>query len=418
MRPLALAAALTAAASLLADPGPEQQLLERVYTKLAASYSAEAALGSQGEFLLMAHPGISITPDFLEDAYGISILADQVPLAARTYQPGSATFSATYSTIINQAEVTNFRDMAERDRALEAKRILTDRRRPGHPTPAFAAYLKCRAAYQAAVDALSLARVEQEISGQAVPADLERAVAAAQRDWESKGSRSVIEKAQATLDTYYNSNLKALFGNLMVELQGAATQGGHPVKWYPVEATPPVGEWLSPAGWKPFRLVRNEKPLARRQASLRLQAKPGGATGPALPAAFLTSLTFTLEAKRVNLDRPWLDEGIFKSHGWRMQKTSGFSVVSTGNPADPDPGLMPMLVTGVLLSRNLVLKGAWSGGPAATVQSVGPFSLKGGKAATADGQLTLSVAGVQILGFFCKPIPRSPTPDASAFRVQ
>jgi hypothetical protein len=148
-----------------------------------------------------------------------------------------------------------------------------------------------------------------------------------------------------------------------------------------------------------------------------MEIKPG--TAKKLSREFASSVSITLEAKRVNLARPWLDERIFSSHGWRMHKASGIDKVSTGNPADQDPGVMPFLVTGFLLSRKLVIAGSWSQGSPDEVKTLGPFSLEGkaGRQVTSrGGKITISAATPEIIGFFCVSVPKCPDPDAKAFR--
>jgi len=407
-----LAATLLAAAPVLLA-GPDTALVEKVYAKLAESFSAGEALGQKGDFLLLAHPGVAVTDDFLSDPFHVASLADRIPLPARYYTTGSRTLSSTYRTILASAEITNFVDQARKQKALEARRLIYDRRAPGKPTPAYAAYLACKAAWASAMDALTLARTEQKATGKAVPADLQRAVDKAARDLEEKGHRKLIEDAQRDLETHYNANVKALFSNLTSELV-AWSNHGHGQEWFSVTCSPPAETWLKAEGWNPFSLTQTERSPAPANLAVPLEKTAG--TAPALPPDFLGSVTLTLDTKRVNFARPWLDAGIFKSSGWRLWKSSGFTMVSTGNPADRDPGIMPLLVTGILLSRNLALTGAWSGGSPAPIKALGPFSVE--RAVVQNGRLSLTASGAQILGFFCTTVPKSPNPDpAKDFRA-
>ena len=307
--------------------------------------------------------------------------------------------------------------MASRQEALKARRLTYDKTRPGKPTPAYAAYLQYQAAYLSAEDSLTVARTENLATGKPVPPGLEPAVKAALQDWTEKGNRKLIEDAAAALRTFYNENVKALFGGLLGEFASAAKTAGHPDPWYPVTAVPPQQDWLSDKDWKPFSLTRAEKSLAPARVGVPLEIKPGSAKK--LPDELASSVSITLEAKRVKLARPWLDERIFSSHGWRLHKASGFDKVSSGNPADPDPGLMPFLVTGFLLSRRLVIQGSWSQGSPDELKALGPFSLgeKAGRSVVSKGgRITISAETPQIIGFFCTSVPKCPDPDAKAFR--
>ena len=391
-----------AGAILRADP--EAELVEKLYAKLAASFSSGQALGKGGDYLLLANPGLPISKEDCADAYAISMVADQIPQPARNYQPSGKTFSGTYGQILDSSECSNFQNMADRDKARQARRAIYDKNRPGQPTLKYKAYLDKQAAWAVAQDALTLAQTEHLATGKAVPAGLEAAVKTALNDWEAKGNKKEIEDTLASLDTYYSSNVKALFTNLYNEFNGSRCSDGHPTEWYPVTATPPPQDWFADRDWQPFTLTQAEASLAKGTAALPLGARnpDGNLSG---------SVSIALETKRVGLARPWLDRGIFRGRGWRMQATAGFQVVSSGQPGDPDPGEMPLMVTGVLLSRRLALTGKWHVGG----RALGPFALSG-TPVTRNGQMAMNVDGPQIIGFFCTTVPKSPDPDAKAFR--
>jgi hypothetical protein len=364
----------------------------------------------------MAHPGFSLTANALADPFEISQLADQIPRAARYYSASGSYYSSTYDSILSLAELSNFQNQADRQKALLARRITYDKNRPGKPTKEYEAYLKLQAVYCSAQDALSLAQTEQRATGKAVDPALAKAVDEARKNWDTQGNRKLIEDAQASLAAFYNQNVKALFGALHEDFASARLKGTHPDPWYPVTAAPPLETWLGDPGWKPFSLTSTEASLASGTPGLPLQAK-GDKAPRKMPDDFLSTISINLETKRVTFVRPWMDERIFASHGWRLWKTSGFTLVSSGNPADADPGLMPFLVTGVLLSRNLTLQGSWSQGTPTGVEALGPFNLKGAAVTSREGNLSISTPGAQVVGFFCTALPRSPSPDAKAFRT-
>jgi hypothetical protein len=401
-------------AVLRADP--DAALVEKLYAKLASSFSAAQALGQQGEVLLLAHPGFALAAADLQDPFEISRLADQIPMPARYYVPSGSNYSSTYDAILTLAEVSNFQNMAERQKALLARRLLYDKNRPRRPTKEYEAYLTFQAACCSAQDALSLAQTEQRTTGRAVLPALAKAAEAARKNWEDQGNRKLIDDARKDLATFYNQNVKYLFATLHEEFASAADRGSHPVTWYPVTATPPPETWLGDPDWKPFSLTSTETSLAAGTPAIPLEA-PGDKPLKKLPDDFLSTLSISLDTKRVVIARPWLDERIFASHAWRLWKASGFTTVSTGNPSDPNPGLMPFLVTGVLLSRNLVLQGSWSQSSTSSVEALGPFNLKGATTTSKGGKLCITAPGAQIVGFFCTAVPKSPSPEDKAFRT-
>jgi len=140
-------------------------------------------------------------------------------------------------------------------------------------------------------------------------------------------------------------------------------------------------------------------------------------------------MDLSLEFKRVRFSRPWYDQGLERNRGWRMPARSGFRQVSSGKPLGPEPGVMPLKVTGALLARKVVLIGDGGAGDAtrlAGLQALGPVRLKGDGAGSAlrttvdarsrPGKVVISVEGMQILGWFCETVPLSPNPDPDWFR--
>lgn len=405
---------LASATVLLGQQAPEEVLFDRIHAKLSASFATGA-----GEVLLLAHPGMPIGDP---DPVAVAHLADRIPLPAARYQPSLATVSGVLADVLEQGETTSFQIMSSRNRALMAQRVLWDRRRPGRPTPAYAAYIKHRNAYQWAKDTLELARAERLASGRPVAHGLEIREQAAMEAWETRGAKAQIEQAQATLRDINDENLKVVFFNLRKGLTSQEADDPYTGPWYPVVTDPPEEAWLDEEDWLPFRFAHDDRAMP-----LGTRAVPAGETAPgALPREFLATLSLSVDTKRVSLTRPWLDEGIFTSHGWRFQPGSGFTAVSTGNPRDPEPGRMPLLVTGLLLARNLRMEGTWAGSPTTDLASAGPFSLRGPWTPNGSGlhtnfsfhrgALTLVTEGPQVLGFFCRIVPRSPDPDAKAFR--
>lgn len=390
------------AAGLRAEP--VSVVLDKLYAKLAAAYQSTAAMGQGKTFLVLANPGFPLGKINLADDYEISQLADRIPLVARLYQPSASTYSDTYRTIISQSEASNFVDQTARQAALTAKRQLWDPRRPGRPTPAYASYLQYQAACADAQDALSLAETEQRATGSAGPPELAPALEAARKNWETLGNRKLIDDAQTALDSYAGSNPKAQFSNLLADFTACARRDGHPED-YPVLIVPPPSAWKSEDGWRGFRFTQSEKSQA-----------PAAQAGTDKPSdEVVESVHIGLEVKRVNFKRPWLDETIFKSQRWRLLKSCSFATVSTGNPADKDPGRMPLLITGILLARNVRMSGRWKqrpgqeGGPA-----FGPIRLPAKPSQT--GETTITDLDPQIIAFICTVLPKSPNPDDKAFR--
>ena len=382
----------------------EDGLLDFMYGKFAAAFIHPPEGGAPAERMMLANPGISLDPaDLKTPSYGLSALLDQVPQASRIYHASGVRYSAIYERVLESSIVTRVQVAADQEAALYAKRLIFDKARPGQPTPEYAAFLKYAEAYAAALDAHSLARSEAKAAGKPVPPGLDQAVATARKDWERLGFRAPMEKALAALHKAYEGSSRAMFQTLRADFLKARLRGAHPDNWLPVTANPPVETWTSGTGWMPmtFRQEDLQPPPA--------EALPAGARpDPKAKAGWSRTTTLAVEVKRVNIARPWMDLGIFSAHTWMLKETTGFALVSTGNPADPDPGPMPVVITGILLARKLTLTGYEGKAPG----RLGPFGLG---AARRSGS-AITAPDPQIIAFFVQVVPKSPTPDPKLFR--
>ncbi len=412
--------------SLSAQGSTPDALLDFMYAKFVAAFPASK---DSPEFLMLTSPGISLDPDSLKTpSFEISDLLDQVPQASRTYHPSGNHYSMIYERILDSAFVTKYQLSANRDAALRAKRTLFNKSRPGQPTPEYAAYLKGQAEYAAALDAQSLAQEESRATGTRLPSGLDQAVTAARKRWEAQGYEAPIRKALDALQQLYDSNAQMLFQNLRYDFLGSRLRGDQAHTWLPVTTHPPVEQWLTGQGWHPLSFHQTD-----------LKAPPAKGTVPvpsdrARPddkatSTWSSTMALTVEFKRVVVSRPWMDTAVFSAHTWMLKDDAGFTLVSTGNPADPNPGPMPILITGILLARKLALTGyqtrVEANGGTRIPDRLGPFNLGGPQpgrraltrriAQTAVGA-SITVAEPQIIAFFCRVIPKSPSPDPKYFK--
>jgi hypothetical protein len=126
-------------------------------------------------------------------------------------------------------------------------------------------------------------------------------------------------------------------------------------------------------------------------------------TKPASPATNGYSITF--KVCRVNLQRPWLKLALLSTRNWWMFDTPA-GTYSTG-ATDNNPGLFPLLPTGLIVIRDLKITANWSQEDRANIgeaASFGPFDLQG---ATLS-QNTLEVKGMQVIGWISQVTPSLP----------
>ena len=123
-------------------------------------------------------------------------------------------------------------------------------------------------------------------------------------------------------------------------------------------------------------------------------------------AVATTDLRVAFDSCVVSLSRPWFARQLVLQRDWFI---AGYArgAISNGSGMD-DPGLMPTVATGFVAIRNLSLSGNWSEGDRQAMQSaasLGPFSLQG---RTIGDDATITCPGMQIIGWFCDPLPVLP----------
>ena len=422
--------------SALAGPDPGSPLLERLYTKFATAYSSGQPWAPGSEMVLLSSPGLTFTPDQVQDRTEISALFDQIPIVSRWYHPSGVRVSDLYGAILRQSRTSAFVNMTKRDAYNAAMESLFDRTRPGMPTPKLAAYRKLQAAYLnwqstyvSARDAERIAETEKMTSDVPVSPQLPQAVADALKHMaDLKVKMAEVERALAIIDAFNRARAGAWFLDLRQKFEASQAEGAEGTGWFPaLVVEPPIEKWLDPTGWKLFSFKQRERPLPPIALPSGTPQDPAKAAS-AMGADWVASLSLSLETKRVHISRPWLAPSLFTSRAWRLGPECEFHSISTGKPGDPDPGVMPLMVTGLLLGRNLVLKGKWAQDRAILTRAgvsftaLGPFNL--GKAAKekrrqvaepiqAEEDVSITCEDAQIIGFFCQVLPKTPDPDST-----
>jgi hypothetical protein len=412
---------------LLGGASPEAELLQRLHAKLSASFCTDGGLAGEREVLVLNHVGVALSQADLEDKSGLSMLLDQVPLSAKGAWAGGAQVSTIYGTILSLAKPDPNPSMLDRDVYDKAYEFLFDRTHPGAATPKLIKYrsdekqyLKWEAGYLSALEDKNLALAEAKASGLPVPPGLDKAISDARAQMVVIKSRMTdVDAALATMEIYNKARTGAWLKDLRATFDAAQISGGDPHQWFPfLVATPPAEEWLGPAGWKVF-LYRQTEVRLPTVGTASLYGSPESTKQLAWTQDWLASLSLMVETKRVRLARPWLDRSFFRNQHWKLPEDSGFACVSTGELGEANQGILPMVITGILLGRNLQIKGAWTSqsldpAPGKSLVALGPFRLGGatGKWAVSKGELSITSEGVQIIGYFCQLLPKAPNPIA------
>lgn len=129
-----------------------------------------------------------------------------------------------------------------------------------------------------------------------------------------------------------------------------------------------------------------------------------------------TQVGLSFKYIRVAIRRPWLDPTLLRLPGWSISGLPQGSI-SNGH-VDVNPGMMPIVPTGFIAIRDVVLKGQWAdtdkqaitaGLEAGSLASVGPFTLSAGGPALGgfDGS-SLTLPGIAIIAWTCSAMPLLP----------
>jgi hypothetical protein len=136
---------------------------------------------------------------------------------------------------------------------------------------------------------------------------------------------------------------------------------------------------------------------------------------------------------QVPLVRPWLNPMLFTNRAWKLQ--NGVEVLSDGNPIPSTSGTLPLLPTSVLIIRNLSLSFDMTDTANTSYSSEthasgsvgwGPFSLRGGYDSVSTGGTHdyksnnegITCPGMQVIGFVCDLVPKSPNADFALLSEQ
>ena len=134
----------------------------------------------------------------------------------------------------------------------------------------------------------------------------------------------------------------------------------------------------------------------------------------------------TTDLMLVPLRRTWFDPVILLNRAWDWDRNINNSVISDGG--DPPTGLMPAYITGMIVAKNVKITVDMTSTENASFASQlsvstsagwGPFSVRGNYSrnysrkthdfvSTSSG---IEIPGMQIIGFTCQTVPKTPNPD-------
>jgi hypothetical protein len=268
------------------------------------------------------------------------------------------------------------------------------------------------------------------------------------RDWETLGRKLEYERKQARI-IYLNSgdpntwwlSVRELYDNS----KKTTTTGGILKEFYPTIFFPAVADWSS-SSWAKISMETYERDSSYYSRSTSWSAGAGAgwglwtvgvsAGGSTREERFNTETErfgIEFEFLRVRLIRPWLKDSIFSLKSWAWKRIHDSTLLSDGGNIDlPIPieplGRMPVVVTSLLVARNLKISASWSEFDKELIQSsfrgglsvgYGPFRLRGSYSQDSTSidetykfeNNTLSIDAPQIIGYLGTVLPKCPDPD-------
>lgn len=420
-------------------------LFKQLYSKLAEALSVGTPNAAPGQnYIALCNPGILLDPRLavateVPAQQTWASLLDTVPAANWVYTPTNMSVASIYEQILADKELPLIelssaqRELLERERA-----VIMDEE--GEPTRRFLAYRRYQARYLSALTAYETARATMANTGAPIPPETVEALNEAREDWLTFGFKGQVEAAQATV-----ANLEALNPNTWWRLLRNRYENARGTLSFEPTTTYPDYSWLvGEEGWTRFTFTQED---VVRQATSSAVGGGGGVSaswglwrvsGSAeysretrTSSSDTTGISISLELMRATIARNWLDPLVFRAHTWRIARGMSLDgrLISRGSfvPGEEGDGLMPLLPTGVIVARNVVINAQFSHEDQTIVQEAlrteasvgwGPFAISGHynqshSSDVAHGSASataISNPSPQILGYFCDVLPLCPSP--------
>jgi hypothetical protein len=454
------------------DQATEVKVMEALYDRLfqAVTY---APAGQQAQFdkkttfiqfaknealnpADFANPVSPVNPGgSLNSSELFSRMVDIQPALDADYAPTANMISGTFSNIVNGAntKLTNDADqLALYDKAynyLNKTVTITDFTGASttsvQPTAVYNTYLNNQTAYIAALCAYrtaylgyDLTKIADQRSWQANEPLLSNAVTSAYNTWRAQGAAQVEQALAALASSINNIVSKAIMDSqAMMKSSAMASSLGNPQPWYLAYGTPT--NWYDPAALPNFSTLTLKSDNLTKTADSSYTDYSSGVSASwglwsvsasvsghhADSHSHMNADTFALSAKIavVQINRPWLNDLIFKLKGWSLKGQPAGSI-SNGALAGNASNMLPIFPTAFIVARDIAITANWTTEDKSHVEDSistkasvgwGPFSINGSYShgsssdyfnSTFNGG-TLNIPGIQIIGWVNEIVPSS-----------
>lgn len=368
----------TLAASLLvagiAAPLRAEKLPEDTQAQLTELYKKMSLLLLGGEagarsMMVLANPGLSISDGFSEtktaDNEILDAIVDVAPQPQAVFAKSTSTLSGVWKDILdNRHPVNPPQELSPAEK--EEIQAIAAHIAPG--SAATKAYETGADNYYDALANLEDARAAAAASGTAVSSTFESKLSRALTAWEGQGRKEEYEGKMERIRELDARDGNAWWSSLRQRFTAARRGDGYRATVFPRPST-----WLKAGNqtWTQITFKAGEKVDESKLNSEEIKASVHGKQGPfsadidfsKVDREFTSlfgrkDLAISMEAKRVDIVRPWLDTAVFSNRGWKLNAAAGGNmVISYGSMArnQAQPTSLPLLVTSFILVRNLKL---------------------------------------------------------------
>lgn len=385
-------------------------------------------------FVCLSIPGKALRPlssTNPDDVTYINKLFDVVTLYSPVWTPTDQTVSAVYGLAVQHNAVPQAPPLAGEELARYQKAVAS--LDPAH-SDAMKAYNTCTLALATAYDVRDSEKIGNISAGHgATVSNLTKAkVAQAESDMANPSVSHAVEikDALGEVTKVANANPATWFQSLS-DLYNSGKMGDS----FTVETYPKCDIWLDDSDWTTFTFKSSTSTSSLNTSSKSVEAslsiEKGGFHGSASGGwskdttddiSNDDSLTISLQAKRVEAQRPWMQRALFSNKIWSFDAGNRGTVISDGH----GKGIMPLIVDSIIIIRNVKFTGKSIGKHkhemeqsihAETEFGWGPVSFNGGYKQhdhtldTNDSKdaMSITIPDPQIGAYICTPVPASPS---------
>ena len=414
---------------LRAQPADSLTVEQQIYAALSATFAP-----SPNTSLILFDPGITIDgwidPHADQLQARLAQIANEGLKSVPLRNPTAATVPVVYDQILRRESWGELvLDKTQQQQFADANKILYKDPAQKTPTSGYALYLQLKDRYtkvQSAWDS-----TPEDKRTETMRAELD----AAARDLELRGNAPLYESNLETIESILATQPVRQRDRWIAQLEGSSVLSPNGSRSFPVSFVPAIGfdyarRWTT--------IKTDSAPVPSAIAALPWPQNYGGPWRYCAGATFSDSdvrsatgatPTVSMEATALAISRPWMDEALFSYRGWKMSGAGG--PISSGGLPFQARGSLPIIVTHIILARNVAIDGQLppselakltSQSQAGKCSAFGPFVVSGNTEIGTGIVFAVPFGGgfyspnTEVIGVLVTSVPKSPDPDLTHYR--